>query len=64
MLPSQLNGAEYPSNDEIVTEFEEYLYDYTAGPAGQLSVHACIGQFIIDNASNNNNTDSVLSCAY
>lgn len=64
MLPSQLNGAEYPSDETIVNNFKEYLCDRTAGPAGQLAVHAGIGQFIIDNATNSNNKNGINAVKY
>lgn len=51
VLPSQLNGAEYPHNDSIVTELGSYRWDRTAGPRGQLAVHPAMGQFLLDNAA-------------
>ena len=54
VLPSQLNGAEYPSHDHIIETIDQYIYDQTGGPIGQLSVHPGIGQFILDNAANKN----------
>jgi len=51
VLPSQLNGAEYPCHSFIVTEIDDYRYDDTGGPRGQLSVHPAAGQFILDNAA-------------
>lgn len=51
VLPSQLNGAEYPSPSRIVRQINAYKADNTGGPRGQLSVHPAAGQFIIDNAS-------------
>merc|ERR1712086_399844 len=68
VLPSQLNGAEYPSPDMIVDQIEEYLYDNTGGPRGQLAVHPAAGQFIIDNAARDgnkggiNSIDLILKC--
>jgi len=59
VLPSQLNGAEYPSHDTIVENISEYQNDRTGGPIGQLSVHHSIGQFIIDNAANDNNPNGI-----
>lgn len=64
MLPSQLNGAEYPSHDIIISNLNDYMSDYTAGPAGQLAVHASIGQFIIDNAMNSNNPAGINAVKY
>ena len=59
VLPSQLNGAEYPSatDDSIVKEVNQYKSDLTAGPRGQIGADPAIAQFIIDNASNNERTD-------
>ena len=31
VLPSQLNGAEYPSHEDIVYDVEDYKYDNTGG---------------------------------
>jgi len=53
VLPSQLNGAEYPSPDFIVTKLQSYMSDRTGGPAGQLAADPGVAQFIIDNAANN-----------
>jgi len=50
VLPSQLNGAEYPSNNHVVQNVREYLNDNTGGPRGQLAVHPGVGQFILNNA--------------
>jgi hypothetical protein len=50
ILPSQLNGAEYPSNNYVVENISEYLYDNTGGPRGQLAVNPGAGQFILNNA--------------
>ena len=52
VLPSQLNAAEYPSQNTIVKYVHEYLGDGTGGPRGQLGADPAIAQFIIDNASN------------
>ncbi|RAP33333.1 hypothetical protein DID75_02525 [Candidatus Marinamargulisbacteria bacterium SCGC AG-410-N11] len=52
MLPSQLNGAEYPSQNNVVTTMDAYNSDPTGGPRGQQSVYPGVGQFIIDNAEN------------
>ena len=59
VLPSQLNGAEYQSQkrDNIVKDLNEYLYDYTGGPRGQLAADPGVAQFIIDNAFNENCID-------
>jgi len=51
VLPSQLNGAEYPSPNSVVQRIQDYLYDNTGGPRGQLAVHPAPGQFMLDNAA-------------
>ena len=51
MLPSQLNGAEYPSERAIVAHLDQYKLDRTGGPRGQLSVHPAAGQFVLHNAA-------------
>jgi len=56
LLPSQLNGAEYPDHETIITDIRDYQSDGTAGPAGQLAVDNSLGQFILDNAQNTNQT--------
>ena len=53
VLPSQLNGAEYPNPDFIVSKLQSYMSDRTGGPAGQLAADPGVAQFIIDNAANN-----------
>merc|ERR1719410_1951714 len=55
VLPSQLNGAEYPSESSIVTQLRDYIYDNTGGPRGQLAVHPGAGQFVLDNAASSRN---------
>jgi hypothetical protein len=52
VLPSQLNCAEYPNNQQIVQKIQEYLCDQSGGPSAQLATDPGIAQFIIDNASN------------
>merc|ERR1719321_366103 len=52
VLPSQLNGAEYPSDTTIITRIDDYKHDNTGGPRGQLAVHPAAGQFVLDNAAN------------
>jgi hypothetical protein len=52
VLPSQLNGAEYSSQHDIVTRLQSYMGDRTGGPAGQLAADPGVAQFIIDNAAN------------
>jgi len=51
VLPSQLNGAEYPSHTFIVSAVEQYKHDHTGGPRGQLAVHPAAAQFLLDNAA-------------
>ncbi|CAJ1387918.1 unnamed protein product [Effrenium voratum] len=52
VLPSQMNAAEYPDckDDNIVVDVDDYRYDHTAGPRGQLAAHPAVGQFLLDNA--------------
>lgn len=50
-MPSQLNDAEFPSNEIIITEISDYIHDKTGGPREQLAVHPTIGQFIFNNAA-------------
>mmetsp|Transcript_149387 Transcript_149387/g.263717 ORF Transcript_149387/g.263717 Transcript_149387/m.263717 type:complete len:650 (+) Transcript_149387:116-2065(+) len=50
VLPSQFNGAEYPSEEDVVEKVNDYIYDRTGGPRGQLAVHPSAGQFVLDNA--------------
>jgi len=57
VLPSQFNGVEYPSYRSIVRRVDEYTFDKTAGPRGQLAVHPAVGQFLLDNASNDDRPD-------
>ena len=54
VLPSQLNGAEYKSQNsyDVVDKLELYLNDNTGGPRGQLAADPGVAQFIIDNACN------------
>ena len=57
VLPSQLNAAEYSTNsldEQQLKEYglNDYLYDGTGGPRGQLSVDLGVAQFILDNAHN------------
>ena len=61
VLPSQLNGAEYPDPHHlaIVTSIDEYHYDRTAGPIAQLCVNPIIGQFILNNAENTYNPSGI-----
>lgn len=51
VLPSQLNGAEYPSDDVVVEDVDHYRYDHTGGPRGQLAAHPAAAQFVLDNAA-------------
>jgi hypothetical protein len=50
LLPSQLNGAEYPS-PKPVTDLNSYKYDPTGGPLGQLSCHPVVAKFILEHAA-------------
>lgn len=50
VLASQFNGAEFPSESSVVGQIDEYKFDRTGGPRGQLAVHPAAGQFILDNA--------------
>eukprot|EP00746_Dinoflagellata_sp_MGD_P019402 gnl/MRDRNA2_/MRDRNA2_145099_c0_seq1.p1 gnl/MRDRNA2_/MRDRNA2_145099_c0~~gnl/MRDRNA2_/MRDRNA2_145099_c0_seq1.p1 ORF type:complete len:690 (+),score=137.11 gnl/MRDRNA2_/MRDRNA2_145099_c0_seq1:71-2140(+) len=59
VLPSQLNGAEYPAHDVVVDVIDQYRFDHTGGPRGQLAVHPAVGQFIIDNACHENRPDGI-----
>jgi hypothetical protein len=52
VLPSQLNAAEYVTDDTIITDVDFYKFDKTGGPMGQLSADPSVAQFIIDNACN------------
>ena len=54
VLPSQLNGAEYPSPAYVVSDVMDYTTDNTGGPRGQLSCDLKVAQFICSNASNEN----------
>jgi len=61
VLPSQLNGAEYPSYRSVVARVAEYRWDNTGGPRGQLACHPAAAQFVLDNASTEADvTDSAL----
>lgn len=66
VLPSQLNGAEYPSHytESIVTNIFSYKSDGTGGPRGQFAVHHAVGQFILDNAFNDNNKNGINGVKY
>lgn len=54
VLPSQFNGAEFPSDRFSIGRVDK-LHDYTgdrsAGPRGQLAVHPAVAQFLLDNAA-------------
>ncbi len=66
VLPSQLNGAEYGSyqKESIVKEIFQYKSDPTGGPRGQLALHHAVGQFIIDNAGNDENINGINCVKY
>ena len=59
VLPSQLNGAEYPGQNRIVQKIDQYYTDNTGGPRGQLAVHPAAGQFVLDHASNQRRMDGI-----
>merc|ERR1712232_1417932 len=59
VLPSQLNGAEYPHHNCIVRKVEEYKTDQTGGPRGQLAAHPAMAQFVLDNARNVSNPGGI-----
>jgi len=59
VLPSQLNGAEYPSHKVIVNAIDQYTRDNTGGPRGQLAVHPAAGQFVLDNAACDRRLDGI-----
>merc|ERR1740121_2394055 len=61
VLPSQLNGAEYPTDTVIVRKVEDYVHDNTGGPCGQLAAHPAAAQFILDNAASSDNPDGINS---
>jgi len=65
VLPSQLNGAEYQSfeKDYIVKDIDDYQWDNTGGPRGQLAVHPAAGQFVLDNAANDIRPDGISAVA-
>jgi len=66
VLPSQLNGAEYPdyTNDRIIKHLNKYIDDPTGGPRGQLAVHPAVGQFILDTAANNKKSRGINCVKY
>ena len=51
VLPSQLNGAEYQSLINAITDLNRYKSDPTAGPLGQLSFNPVVAQFVMDHAA-------------
>ena len=59
VLPSQMNGAEYPSADykDIVTDIMSYTDDDTGGPRGQLACDFDVAQYICGTASSEINPD-------
>jgi len=63
VLPSQLNGVEYPSHDQIVLSVSEYKDDNTGGPRGQLAVHPAAAQFLLDNAHNDQRVEGISAVA-
>jgi len=59
VLPSQLNGAKYPSSEAIVQKIQAYVDDDTGGARGQLAVHPAVGQFLLDNAATSQRTGGI-----
>ena len=59
VLPSQLNGAEYPSHTAVVASVEKYKGDDTGGPRGQLAAHPGAAQFVLDNARSTKQPDGI-----
>ncbi len=61
VLPSQLNGAEYPSyhTKDIVKDVVRYRSDKTSGPRGQLACDPRAAQFILDSAASTNNIHGI-----
>ena len=62
VLPSQLNGAEYPSKTSIATKedwLSDYIADRTGGPRGQLTGSLELAEKIVVEASNDNNPNGI-----
>lgn len=59
VLPSQMNGAEYPHHTAVVAKVSDYRWDRTAGPRGQLAVDPAVSQFLLDNASSTANPGGI-----
>merc|ERR1712226_1524880 len=59
VLPSLLNGAEYPDPSSVVSKIEEYKHHNTGGCRGQLAVHPAAGQFVLDNAARDGRPDGI-----
>eukprot|EP00746_Dinoflagellata_sp_MGD_P077537 gnl/MRDRNA2_/MRDRNA2_31098_c0_seq1.p1 gnl/MRDRNA2_/MRDRNA2_31098_c0~~gnl/MRDRNA2_/MRDRNA2_31098_c0_seq1.p1 ORF type:complete len:748 (-),score=140.47 gnl/MRDRNA2_/MRDRNA2_31098_c0_seq1:53-2296(-) len=59
VLPSQLNGVEYPTDKCVVAHISDYKRDKTGGPRGQLAVHPAVGQFLLDNAACSHRPDGI-----
>jgi hypothetical protein len=59
VLPSQLNGAEYVSDQDIASHVEDYKYDNTGGPRGQLAGHPAAAQYILDHAANEDRPNGI-----
>lgn len=55
VLPSQMNGAEYPGPNYIIKNVMNYTTDQTGGPRGQLACDLKVAQYICDSASNDHN---------
>ncbi len=48
VLPSQLNACEFPADNLIIEEVDDYKYDRTGGPIGQLTAHPAIAQALLN----------------
>ncbi len=59
VLPSQFNGAEYPSPASVIDKVQLYTSDRTGGPRGQLACDPGVAQFILDNATQSGKPDGI-----
>eukprot|EP00438_Fugacium_kawagutii_P022548 Skav206058 [mRNA] locus=scaffold587:369303:376305:+ [translate_table: standard] len=67
VVPSQLNGAEYPSDTRVlaaakgvVHHVEDYKsYAHHSGPRAQLAAHPAAAQFLLDNAATEKNPKGI-----
>ncbi|CAK9097437.1 Hypothetical protein SCF082_LOCUS45705 [Durusdinium trenchii] len=64
VLPSQMNGAEYPSHTSVVEHVDDYKKDDTGGPRGQLASHPAVAQFLLDNAANAKNNNGGINAIH